>query len=78
MKRSRKRIALAQLLLLAVSVFAVASIGRFAGASPAAVDNHGHGNHAGKSHHELAQVRRATAASMTSTRQSRRGTSSAG
>ena|SRR6476469_371955 len=61
MKRSRKRIALAQLLLLAVSVFAVASIGRFAGASPAAVDNHGHGNHAGKSHHELAQVRRATA-----------------
>jgi len=59
MKRSRKRLALAQLSLLAVSVFAVASIGRFVSASPAAV--HDHASAAAGSQDELAQVRRATA-----------------
>ena len=59
MKRSRKRLALAQLLLLAASVFAVASIGRFVSASPAAV--HDHASPAANSQDELAQVRRATA-----------------
>ena len=59
MKRSRKRLALAQLLLLAASVFAVASIGRSATASPAAV--HDHAGPAANAQDELAQVRRATA-----------------
>ncbi len=59
MKRSRKRLALAQLLLLAASVFAVASIGRIASASPAAV--HDHAGPAANAQDELAQVRRATA-----------------
>src|SRR4051794_14418495 len=57
MKRRRKRIALA-VLLLAASVFAMASIGRIATASPAAA--HDHASPASLQH-ELAQVRRATA-----------------
>jgi hypothetical protein len=58
MKRRRKRFALA-VLLLAASVFAIASIGRIATASPAAA--HDHASPAATLHHELAQVRRATA-----------------
>lgn len=58
MKRSRKRVALAQLLLLAASVLVVASIGRFVSASPAAV--HDHASPAPISQDELAQIRRAT------------------
>jgi len=59
MQRSRKRLALAQLLLLAASVLVVASIGRFVSASPAAV--HDHASPGANSQDELAQVRRATA-----------------
>src|SRR5690348_1724133 len=58
MKRSRKRLALAQLLLLAACVFAVASIGRGVSASPAAVHDHAS---AAAPQDDLAQVRQATA-----------------
>ena len=47
------------MLLLAASVFAIASIGRIATAAPAAA--HDHVSSAANLHHELAQVRRATA-----------------
>ena len=57
MKPRRKRLALA--LLVAASVVAVASIGRVATASPAAV--HDHAGPAATSQDELAQVRQATA-----------------
>jgi hypothetical protein len=60
MKRKRKRFALA-VLLLAGSVFATASIGRIATASLAAAHDHGSQSPAASLHHELAQVRRATA-----------------
>jgi hypothetical protein len=59
MKGKGTRLALAALLLLAVSVFAAASIGRVATASTAAA--HDSESSAAGLHHELAQVRRATA-----------------
>jgi hypothetical protein len=58
MKRRRKRLALA-VVLLAASVFAISSIGRNATASPAAADDHA--SPAATLQDDLAQVRRATA-----------------